>query len=224
MTFASQLAIVILVLATVAALQFPPLRSYRTANWERCSSRETANKKSSQKEMNRSSFSRIIYQSIGTLLIGSVDPTPSTAIEFVPASPSFQGTYQDAKEILSAQRIAVDNIANVISNGKMEEAGFKIMQLSAQTRTAGKIVLDTFQERSSGDSINILRFLSCQKKFTILLDYCDECGLSLQGALKGKLGVTAAAQIKLASIVEDTKNAYDDFLGEIRINEDNQML
>lgn len=118
----------------------------------------------------------------------------------------------------------MDNIANVISNGNLDEAGFKIMQLSAQTRTAGKIVIDTLQEKTSGDSINVLRFLSCQRKLTTLLDYCDDCGLSLQGALKGKLGVTAAAQIKISIIIEETKNAYDDFLGEISSNEKNQML
>jgi len=174
--------------------------------------------------MDRLSFSRIICGTLGILIIGSGSPEPSNAIEFVPASPAFQGTYQDAKEILIAQRIAVNNISDVIANGNMEEAGFKIMQLSAQTSAAGKLVLDHFQENTSGDSINMLRFLSCQKKFATLLEYCDGCGLTLQGALKGKLGVTAVAQIKLASIVEETKNAYDDFLGEIRRIENNQAL
>jgi hypothetical protein len=213
-----------LVLATVAALQAPYLRSSKAINNERCQSRKMANERSSQKDMDRFSFNRIICRNIGTLLVAGLSPTASNAIEFVPASPAFQGTYQDAKEILYTQRIAVDNIANVISNGNLDEAGFKIMQLSAQTRTAGKIVIDTLQEKTSGDSINVLRFLSCQRKLTTLLDYCDDCGLSLQGALKGKLGVTAAAQLKISIIIEETKNAYDDFLGEISSNEKNQML
>ena len=63
-------------------------------------------------------------------------PQLSEAIEFVPASPSYNGTYQDAMEILSSQRLAVDNISDVISNGNLDEAGFKAMQLSAQIRTA----------------------------------------------------------------------------------------
>jgi len=41
--------------------------------------------------------------------------------------------------------------------------------------------------------------------------YYDDCGLLLKGVLAGKLGVITAAQIKLRSIVEGTKNAYDDF-------------
>jgi len=159
----------------------------------------------------------------------------ANAIDFVPASPFFGGTYKDAIEILYAQRIAVDNIGKVISDGNIEEAGFKVMQLSAQTGTAGKIILDTFQEKMSSSSLNtssslsskggsnsnngsivLLQFLSCQKKFAILLDLCDECGISLQKAMKGKLGATAAVQIKTLAVVNDTKGAYDDFLNNVK--------
>lgn len=148
-------------------------------------------------------------------------PNPTNAIEFVPASPSFSGTYQDALEIMYTQRIAVDNIANVIQDGNMEEAGFKVMQLNAQTRAAGKIILDSYQQQLSGknDNLMLLRFLSCQKKFAVLLDSFDECGEALQNTLKGKLGATAAAQIKSSKIVDETKSAYDDFLLDVKTME-----
>ena len=227
-TFELLTFMLVVVLTTVAALQAPPSRIHKTANCycERCQSLQLENGKPMQaKEIDRLSFfNRVISKSLGIILVvGSGSPAPSKAIEFVPASPSFQGTYQDAKEILYSQRLALDNIGDVISNGNMEEAGFKIMQLSAQTNTAGKIILDSFQEKSFGNGINILRFLSCQKKFATLLDYCDLCGLSLQKALTGKLGVTAAAQLRLGSVVEETKNAFDDLLGEIKIFEKSQM-
>ena len=150
------------------------------------------------------------------LIIGAVISIPNltNAIEFVPASPFFSGTYQDAVEIMNAQRIAVENIANVIQDGNIEEAGFKVMQLNAQTRAAGKIMLDYYQEQISGkgDNIILLRFLSCKKKFAILVDVCDECDAAVQNTLKGKLGVTAAAQIKSSIVVDEIKSAYDDFL------------
>jgi len=76
------------------------------------------------------------------------------------------------------------------------------MQLSAQARTAGKIVLDTFHEEHC-DSFHAKKCLQVR--------YYDNCGLLLKGVLAGKLGVITAAQIKLRSIVEGTKNAYDDF-------------
>ena len=227
-TFELLTFILVVVLTTVAALQSRPSRIRKIANYycERCQSLQLENEKPMQtKEMDRLSFfNRVISKSLGIILVGSAGtPAPSNAIDFVPASPSFQGTYLDAKEILNAQRKALDNIGDVIANGNMEEAGFKIMQLSAQTNTAGKIILDTFQEKSFGNGINILRFLSCQKKLTTLLDYCDVCGLSLQRALKGKVGVTLQAQLRLGSVVEETKNAFDDLLGEIKSFENSQM-
>ena len=126
----------------------------------------------------------------------------------------------------------MDNIGTVISDGNLYEAGFKVMQLSAQTRTAGKIILDALQEKIAGPApgsnsalkssesenasgIILLRYLSCQKKFAILLDLCDECGTSIQNALKGNLG-TIAAQIQSSATVNETKSAYDDFLAEIK--------
>ena len=127
-------------------------------------------------------------------------------------------------EIMQAQRLAVNNIGDVIKAGKLDEAGFKVMQLSAQTRVAGKIILDTLQENmssssSSNNGIVLLRYLSCQKKFATLLDLCDECGISLQSAMQKKSGAQAAAQIKTLSAVEETKSAYDDFLAELRTTE-----
>jgi len=61
---------------------------------------------------------------------------PSIAITFVPvpASPIFQGTYQDAKGILYTERISVDSIGDVISNGNIEEAGFNISTNSTRTK------------------------------------------------------------------------------------------
>jgi len=178
--------------------------------------------------MNRSCFlEQTLSALIGTTATTSMSmlfPSPTNAIEFVPASPYFFGTYQDAVEIMYAQRLAVDNIAKVIKDGNLEEAGFKIMQLNAQTRGAGKIILDTFQENlssknSKGDSsVKLLRFISCQKKFATLLDLCEECGDALQTALKGKSPEAnkTAGQIKTLSVVEETKSAYDDFLLDLK--------
>lgn len=159
-------------------------------------------------------------------------PTLSNAIEFVPPSPSFSYTYKDAVEVMQTQRLAVDNILNVIEEGEIDEAGFKVMQLRAQTRTAGKIILDTFQENmsslknsSSGDSsITLLRFLSLQKKFGVLIDLCDECEDTLQMALKGKSGVTAAVQLKALKVVDDIKSSYDEFLGQLTSFEESTVV
>lgn len=164
--------------------------------------------------MGRPSFLRKALISVMTI------PVSAKAIEFVPSSPFFTGTYQDAVDIMYTQRVALDNIASVINDGNMEEANFKLMQLAAQTRVGGTIILDTIQEqisnKSGSDSLILLRYLACQKKLAVLLDLSDECGTSLQSAMKGRLGATAAAQVKTLSIVNDVKGAYDDFLMDVK--------
>lgn len=178
----------------------------------------------------RSSFLRQLFGIMGgPILVGST--AAARAIEFVPASPYFEGTYRDAVDIVHAQRLALDNIGAVVADGNLEEAGFKAMQLSAQTRTAGKIILDTFQERisdkkgSGGNdgALALLRYLSCQKKLASLLDLCDECDASLRDAVRagrtGGGGMTAAAQLKTTKVVDETKSAYDDFLSDVRLVE-----
>ena len=160
------------------------------------------------------------------ILTISSQPIPTNAIEFVPPSPCFTGTYQSAIEIVYSQRAAVDNIGTVITDGKLDEAAFKVMQLSAQTRMGGKIILDTFQEKiasskdSSSSDVTLLRLLDCQKKFVTLLDLSEECDISLQSALKGKLGSTIAAQMKMLSLVNETKHSFDDFLLDVKMIED----
>ena len=84
--------------------------------------------------------------------------------------------------------------------------------------------MDTIQDQISnkpgGDPIILLRYLACQKKLTVLLDLCDECGTSLQSAIKGRLGATAVSQVKILSIVSETKGSYDDFLMDVKTVED----
>ena len=107
-------------------------------------------------------------QHIGTTPIGTITITTfsSNTIKFAPPSPNFSGTYQDGVKIIRAQRLAVDNIVDVINYGNIEEAGFQIMQLQSQTHIAGEIILDTIQEnisfnKNSKDGVILLRFLSC---------------------------------------------------------------
>ena len=180
--------------------------------------------------MDRSSFlDKATGLIIGTIIPGTTIaattisslPNPTNAIEFVPASPFFSGTYQDAVEIMYAQRIAVDNIANVIQDGNIEEAWFKVMQLNAQTKTAGKIILDSYQQQiyGKGDNIILLKFLSCQKKFAILLDLCDECGDSLRRSCTSRASFITcffADGTENSRVVDEIKSAYDDFLTDAK--------
>lgn len=157
--------------------------------------------------MNRLSF-------IGYCTSFTINIACSNAVSFPNSS-----YYEDAIETLNTQRLAVNNIADIVSkDGKIEEAGFKVIQLSSQVTSAGKIVLSSYQEsisKSDEDSIRLLRFLSCQKKFSILIDLCDECLASLQNIMRNKTN-GAAGQIRTLAILEDIKLAFDDFLMDVQ--------
>merc|ERR1712130_813386 len=94
----------------------------------------------------------------------------------------------DALDVLLTQRIALDNIAMVITNGNLEEAQFKSKQLIDQTRMAGTTIFqgtnsnnDSSSSSSSiNDSILQLQLLS---KFVTVMDLCDEIETSLKLAL-----------------------------------------
>lgn len=68
---------------------------------------------------------------------------------------------------------------------------------------------------NSNKSVDMLRLLKAQKKFGTLMDTCDECTAQLENALRGKLGTSAVAQIKLLAVLNDARSAFDDFLLEV---------
>lgn len=148
--------------------------------------------------------------------LGGVACLANTALSPAPALAVFAGgTYADAIEVLNAQRLACDNIRDVVSGGNLPEAGFKIKQLNAQAESAGEVALSSLQRRSAGESISVVRYLKSREKFGVLVELCEECRMLLEKALKGSLGSTAAAQIKLLEVIDDTMSAFDDFLAEL---------
>lgn len=160
--------------------------------------------------MNRSTFLKIVVVVLPTSMLL---PSVAEAKEVIPVTP----TYREAIEMLQSQRLACDDIQYVISRGSLDEAGFKVQQLNAQLTAAGKVVLNTYQARSSAstsDPVSVVRFLKCQEKFTLLLELCTECSERIGKALRGKVALTAA-QIQILDSLRDTVHAYDDFLLEI---------
>ena len=124
-------------------------------------------------------------------------------------------SFNDAMDILTSQRIACDDIINVISDGNLNEAVFKIKQLNAQTKLGGKMVLESIQANTTltykngkivaaataatttDVAISTVKYLQCQDKFTTLLDLCGDCETQMEMTLKGKYGATAPAQMRL---------------------------
>lgn len=102
-------------------------------------------------------------------------------------------------------------------NNKRGTSSKNIFQASDNSITKTKSII-TKEDASSNTNLNtnananamdIAKYLSLQKKFAILMDACDECNIQVNNALRGKLGTSAVAQIKLLKVVEGVIYAFD---------------
>jgi len=174
-----------------------------------------------------------------------VQPVSASAIDTntIPSSTStpFQWDVSDAIDILSSQRLACDNIVNVIQDGNLNEAAYKIIQLNSQTQIACKIILDntftsSFQTNNNNESRKLslvartgthgnrptsTNTKSMNNKMTQLLDVSDECEVEIKNVLRGKYGVSAPAQIKLLGSMKILIDAFDVVLMEVLEDERN---
>ena len=71
------------------------------------------------------------------------------------------------------------------------------------------------RDAKNNASVDMVRYLQCQKTFALLIDVCDEFNIQLEKALRGKLGVSAVAQIQLLALLDEVRNVYDQFLTSV---------
>ena len=130
-------------------------------------------------------------------------------------------SFQQAVEVLQTQRLAADDIVSVISAGRLEEAGIKVLNLLPKVTSAGKLVVDTLQGEinskppsgSSSDTIiTELRLSKLEQEFQLVVALWNEADLVIGQGLRGELGVSAVAQLQILSSLRDAIAATDDFL------------
>ena len=142
---------------------------------------------------------------------------------------------QDAFDILETQRLAGKDIQQVVSSGKLEEAGIKVLNLIPKITTAGRVVLATVREqqqqqqqqqlkttattttRSTSENTNLdvvneLQFSKLEGLFNDMVGLWSECDIVIGQGIRGQLGVSAVAQIQILECIQDASIAYDEFL------------
>jgi len=136
-------------------------------------------------------------------------------LKYVPpiASPN---SYDQAWEILQTQRIAADDIKQVVSAGRLEEAGIKVLNLVPKVTSSGRVVLNTIESEIVGKGSNgvivELQINKLQDQFNTVLALWGECDVMIGQGLRGEMGVSAAAQLQILSSLQDATAALDDFL------------
>jgi hypothetical protein len=124
-------------------------------------------------------------------------------------------TAKAALEAIEAQRVAADDIRQVVIAGRLEETGIKVLNLIPKLTVSGRVLVQTVTLGKTG-TIAELR----EQQLNSLLDTAEvawkNTDVLIQQGLQGRLGVCAVAQIRIASDLVESTAALDDFLAAIR--------
>ncbi|KAG7354713.1 hypothetical protein IV203_004069 [Nitzschia inconspicua] len=118
-----------------------------------------------------------------------------------------------ALEILETQQLAANDIKDVVSAGRLEEAGIKILNLIPKVTSSGRYILSTLQSRTTASStIDELKISMLENQLNDMIALFGECDVVIGQGLRGQMGVSAVAQLTILSSLRDASSALDDFL------------
>lgn len=122
-----------------------------------------------------------------------------------------------AWEIMETQRLAVNDIQQIVQQGRLEEAGIKVLNLVPKVTQSGKVILeDCFQHivqsLSTTSVVKELTMNRLESQWELVLGLWGETDVMIGQALKGQMGVSAVAQIYLLTQIKDATAAMDDFM------------
>lgn len=126
-------------------------------------------------------------------------------------------SFSSAIESLEAQRKAADDIQTVVSAGRLEEAGIKVLNLMPKVTTSGKLVVQTISDRLdvNKSTIDEIRLTKLEDQYNMVIGLWGECDVTIGQGLRGEMGVSAVAQLQILSSLRDATAALDDFLATV---------
>ncbi|KAL3922469.1 MAG: hypothetical protein SGILL_002188 [Bacillariaceae sp.] len=138
-------------------------------------------------------------------------------LEYVPpiASPT---SVKTAMEILETQQLAAQDIKEVVSAGRLEEAGIKVLNLIPKVTSSGRYLLSVLQQAetttttASSSTVDELKINMLENQLNIMVGLFGQCDVEIGQGLRGEMGVSAVAQLGILSSLRDASCALDDFL------------
>jgi hypothetical protein len=140
-------------------------------------------------------------------------------LRYVPPIPAPTSLAQ-AWDILDTQRLAADDIQQVVQAGRLEEAGIKVLNLVPKVTSSGKMILDDALQRiiankSSSSSSNVVQEMTMNRlesQWEMVVALWGESDVMIGQGLKGDLGVSAVAQLQILKQLQEANAALDDFM------------
>jgi hypothetical protein len=139
-------------------------------------------------------------------------------INFVPPIPS-PTSVSSAYENILTQRLAADDIVKVVSAGRLEEAGIKVLNLIPRLTVSGRLLVeynDPSEAKSTQESIALLKRQQLQNLLeTTEVDWKNVDVMIGQG-IRGDLGVSAVAQLHILSELRGAIASLDEFIANVK--------
>ncbi len=129
-----------------------------------------------------------------------------------------------AWEILETQRLAVDDIQQVVKAGRLEEAGIKVLNLVPKVTQSGRVILEdsllkivNSLSSTSTSAVAEMTMNRLESQWEMVLGLWGEADVMIGQGLKGDLGVSAVAQIYILKQIADATAAMDDFMASAAV-------
>jgi hypothetical protein len=126
-------------------------------------------------------------------------------------------SFKAALEILETQRIAAGDIQQVVLEGRLEEAGMKVLNLMPKITSAGRLIVFTIEQglgpnKSVVDEIKLTRI---QDQLNMVIGLWGGCDVEIGQGMRGQLGVSAVAQLQILPSLREATAELDDLLASI---------
>ena len=135
-------------------------------------------------------------------------------INFVPPIPS-PTSFRSAYEALLTQRLAADDIVNVVSAGRLEEAGIKVLNLIPRLTVSGRVLVnyETSTTKSTQESIQQQYLQNLLETTEVAWKNVD---IMIGQGIRGDMGVSAVAQLQILSEMREAIASLDEFVENVK--------
>eukprot|EP00980_Cylindrotheca_fusiformis_P020572 scaffold7641_cov115-Cylindrotheca_fusiformis.AAC.18 len=125
--------------------------------------------------------------------------------------------FSAALDDLKSQRIAADDIQQVVSAGRLEEAGIKVLNLMPKVTSAGRLVVDVIEGKLDPNTSKVdeMKLTRIRDQLDMVIGLWGECDVTIGQGLRGQMGVSAVAQLQVLSSLREATGALDDFLASV---------
>jgi hypothetical protein len=108
-------------------------------------------------------------------------------------------SFDEAVGMLKDQRLAMDDIERLVTAGKLEDAGVQLLRVLPKITVAGRFVVASVQLEAPQISVT----LEQAEKLAGSVD------VKISQGLRGRMGVSAVAQLTILSELSETKAVLD---------------